>query len=90
LISDARSAIATSQQAVASQAASSYVIQISSENGLRNDVQTTVKQFHTDLKQTFQTVKTARDAVVAAARALAHARPESVNPDTTASQAATH
>lgn len=88
LITAARSAIAASQQAVASQAANDYVIQIASESALKANVGTTVRSFTSDMRETFTTVKAARKAVVEAARALARMRHEAGNSSTPASESA--
>lgn len=88
LIASARSSIATAQQAVASQAAKSYVIQIASESALKSNVGTTLRSFTSDMKQTFKTVQEARKSVVEAARALARIKHEAVISSTPASESA--
>lgn len=73
LLTTARAAIITAQQAVDQQAAKEYVITLGTDATLRSAVLTTITALHNDLKTTHETVKTARTAVIAALTAMASA-----------------
>lgn len=70
----ARAAVETAQDAVAEQAGKEYVIEITDDTSLREDVKTVVDQFRADIKATAETVKEARQKTVDAARALGQAK----------------
>lgn len=70
-ISDAESAIAVAESAVASQAAKIYTPEVVDENSLRSSFGQTVKQLRTDLKATHDIVKAAKQKVIDVAKALA-------------------
>ncbi len=66
----ARAAVETAQESVAEQAGKEYIIELTEEGNLKEDVQSVVSQFRTDIKATVETVKDARQKTVDAARAL--------------------
>ncbi len=70
-IDAARAAVEASQKAVEEQAGQEYVIELNEESTLGSDVRNVVLQFRNDIKATTETVKTARQKTVDAARALA-------------------
>lgn len=70
-IAAAQSAITAAQTAVTNQAGSQYVITITNEQNLKNDVKTTFTSFESDLKATYQLVVNARTSLSSAIRALA-------------------
>lgn len=72
----ARKAIQEAEAAVASQAAKQYVITISSENALRENVGNTRSQLESDIRSSRESVKKAKDAVKDVARELAKIRRE--------------
>lgn len=67
----AKNAIASARSAVAVQAGKTYVITITTDAKLKDDVTKARTMLNTDLKTVFASVKDARDAVHAAAVALA-------------------
>lgn len=66
----AKNAIATAQNAVTSQAAKTYEIKIEGEETVGENTRSTLKAFHKDLREVHAQVKTAREEVVKALRAL--------------------
>ena len=73
-IFDAQAVIDNAQDAVNSQAVNSYIIEISDEEGLRDDVKAVRDQLHDDLTATRDVVKGARQAVHDAFQALKDVR----------------
>ena len=69
-ITVARSAVETAQTAVAEQAGKEYIIELTDDSNLKDDVKAVVTQFRTDIKATVETVREAREKTVDAARAL--------------------
>lgn len=66
----AEAAIATAQEAVNTQAGKTYEIEITDEETLGENVSKTLGEFHKDLRVVHALVKTAREEVVKALRAL--------------------
>lgn len=64
----AKSAVTTAQTALSTQAGKEYVIQITDEAALKNNVGTTVKLVQTDFQTTHKTVIAAKQAVLKAAQ----------------------
>ncbi|QQS43296.1 hypothetical protein IPM65_03985 [Candidatus Roizmanbacteria bacterium] len=86
-ITVARAAVETSQEAVAEQAGKEYIIELSDESNVKDDVQKVVTQFRTDIKATVETVREARQKTVDAARALGQAHEQSTEePETSESE----
>lgn len=73
-ITDAEAAIDVAQDAVNTQGENSYIIEISDEDSLREDVQSVRNQLHDDLTSTRDAVKSARQAVHDAFQALKDVR----------------
>ena len=87
-VADAKSALAASRTAVATQAGKTYSIAVSTEDALRVEVGKARKALHDDLASVRDTVKNAREAVHKAAVALAQAaRAENRQATTTPSAA---
>lgn len=84
-ISAAEAAIAGAQEVLNEQAGKTYVIEISEEQGLGEDVRALIAQFKEDMKATLAAVKGAREAVHDAFAALKDARlaclPEGGSPE---------
>ncbi len=62
-ISDARSAINEASVAIETQAGKNYVINISTETNVKNDVSTTIQLLKTDMQVVMDAVKKAKDSV---------------------------
>ena len=73
-IADAEAAIEAAQDAIDTQAGNSYVIDITDEESLKDDVKSTRDELHTDLTATRDEVRTARQAVHDAFQALKDVR----------------
>ena len=86
-VTDAKNAIAAARSAVAAQAGKTYVITITTDAKLKDDVTKAREALKTDLTAVFASVKEARDAVHAAAVALAQA--VKMEKETTATSTAT-
>lgn len=71
-IAGAQTAIANARAAVAAQAAKTYTIIVTTDTKLRGDVGKSRQALHGDLKNVFELVRTAHDAVRNAAVTLAH------------------
>jgi hypothetical protein len=84
-ITAAQTAIATARTKVAAQAAKTYTINVTTENGLRGAVQTVRKALHDDLMAAQATVKAAREAVRQAIVTLASVAGEATSTGTTSS-----
>ncbi|MBP9690637.1 hypothetical protein KBD81_01010 [Candidatus Woesebacteria bacterium] len=69
-IAEARTAVADARTAVESQAVKEYIVTLGDESELKTDVSAVVTQFRTDMKETAETVKAAREKTAAAARTL--------------------
>jgi hypothetical protein len=69
-IVNADKALASASAAIATQAANQYTINITTDDALKSNVGTTIKQFEQDMRTTFKSVKDAKQAVLAAAREL--------------------
>jgi hypothetical protein len=76
----ARAAILAAENVVASQAAKTYIMPITTTATLRTTVGSTVSQFRLDLKNTHQTLVTAKKAVMDTVRALAVLKKKPVSP----------
>ncbi|MBI3486187.1 hypothetical protein HY025_04600 [Candidatus Daviesbacteria bacterium] len=68
-IDDAKTKIADAKGVVSAQALKDYTVSISSESAAKASVMTTRKSLHDDLLIAFQSVKSAREAVISAIRA---------------------
>ena len=62
-ISDARAAVDSAQDAINAQAANVYEINFEDESTLREDIQPIVTGFREEMRETFSTIKTAKEAV---------------------------
>jgi len=69
-IANAKAALQAAIDAVTEQAAKDYVITIGTDATLRNDVGTVVSQQKLDLKTTYETVRSAKQAIRQAAKSL--------------------
>lgn len=69
-ITEAKAAISAAQAAVTAQAGKSYVITIEDEENLGENVSETVGEFKEDVKEVFERVKDAREAVTEAYKKL--------------------
>lgn len=78
-IATAQAAIATAQSAIAAQAAKEYVVTVTSEEGVKQDIGVVRKTLESDLSKVHTTVVAARKAVQSAIAALATLRGESVS-----------
>jgi hypothetical protein len=78
-IVEAETALALAQEAITTQAGEEYVIEISEEEKLKNDVGSVVSQLRTDLSETHKTVIDAKQAVQNAAKELAKLRRPTVS-----------
>lgn len=73
-ITRAETALATAQTAVSNQAGKSYVVTITTEAALPANVRTVALQFGSDIRSTYATVSSAKQAVVQVMQALASAQ----------------
>jgi hypothetical protein len=77
-VTAADTAITTAQAAVTAQAGKSYLVTLTTEAHVKNDVESMRKTLETDLKTTAQAVVAARKAVSTAIGELAKAKGEAV------------
>lgn len=82
-VATARADIAAAKTLIETQAAKSYVINISSESTLRSDVSTAINQLKSDLTASIEAVKKAKQSVQSALDALRALRLSSISPTTT-------
>lgn len=78
-INKARAAIAAAESGVQNQAQMDYTIQISSESGAKADAKVQRDKLHADLKGARDLVRSAKDAVIVAIRAINNAISKGVN-----------
>lgn len=69
-ITNAKTALEAAKDAVTTQAAKDYIITVGTDTTLRSDISTVVNQQKQDLRTTYETVRSARQAVRQAAKAL--------------------
>lgn len=69
-ITNAKTALEAAKDAVMTQAAEDYIITVGDDTTLKSDVATVVNQQKQDLKTTYETVRSARQAVRQAAKSL--------------------
>ncbi len=87
-VTRAQTAITTAQTSVTTQAGKVYVINITTEAGLRANVGATVSQFRTDIRNTHSSVVAAKQAVMQVVRALATAKLSGTTPSPKATESA--
>lgn len=86
-ITDARQAILIAKAAVATQAAKDYTLETTGETTVKSDAKKFITTMMQDIKATHETVKSARLAVITAARSLSQLRQQSAVPEASNSAA---
>lgn len=69
-VTNAKTALEAAKDTVTTQAAKDYIITVGTDTTLRSDISTVVNQQKQDLRTTYETVRSARQAVRQAAKAL--------------------